>query len=61
MRANQFTLGDRATTSSHRMIYNPSTGSLFYDQDGMGGAPQVLIAKFTNRAALTRADVIVTR
>ncbi|WP_416672166.1 hypothetical protein [Egbenema bharatensis] len=61
MRSNQFTLGDRATTSSHRIIYNQSTGSLFYDSDGIGGASQVLIAKFTNRADLTRANIVVTR
>jgi Ca2+-binding RTX toxin-like protein len=61
MRASQFTLGSSATESSHRLIYNQSTGSLFYDSDGIGGSSQVLIAKLTNRAALTRADITVAR
>ncbi|PSB05563.1 hypothetical protein C7B76_31240, partial [filamentous cyanobacterium CCP2] len=61
VRASQFTLGDSATASSHRLIYNRASGSLFYDSDGIGGASQVLIAKFTNRADLTRADMTVIK
>ena len=59
IKANQFTLGTNATQDSHRFIYNQSKGALFFDSDGIGGASQVQIARLTNRASLTRADIIV--
>ncbi|MBW4446990.1 MAG: scytonemin biosynthesis PEP-CTERM protein ScyF [Spirirestis rafaelensis WJT71-NPBG6] len=34
--ASQFALGTSATTSSQRFLYEQSTGSLFFDQDGTG-------------------------
>jgi serralysin len=41
---NAFTKGTAATSDTHRLIYNPSTGDLFYDADGVGGAAQVKFA-----------------
>lgn len=32
--ASQFKIGTEATTESHRFIYNPATGALFFDRDG---------------------------
>lgn len=54
--ANEFKLGTAATTANHRLIYDQTTGSLWYDEDGVGGVDQALIAQFSNLAALSRTD-----
>ena len=57
--ANQFRGGagaTTATTSSHRVIYNSTTGDLYYDADGAGGAAAVRFAVLSNRAAITFDD-----
>jgi len=48
-----FTKGAAATSASHRLIYNPSTGEVFYDADGVGGAAQVKFAIIAKDLALT--------
>jgi Ca2+-binding RTX toxin-like protein len=57
--AARFRLGARATDASDRLIYNQSTGALFFDRDGSGGTAQVQIATLSNRAAMNRTDIIV--
>ena len=37
-------IGGAATTAAHRIVYDPATGNLFYDSDGVGGAAQILFA-----------------
>ncbi|MBD2461517.1 tandem-95 repeat protein [Oscillatoria sp. FACHB-1407] len=59
VRADQFVLGSGAADTSDRFIYNSATGSLFYDADGLGGTRQVQIARLTNRASLTNADIVL--
>ncbi|HTV70765.1 MAG TPA: cadherin domain-containing protein, partial [Rhizobiaceae bacterium] len=54
--AAAFKLGASATDASDRIIYNQSTGELFYDADGNGTAAQVLFAVIANRADLRAAD-----
>ncbi|MEH1796410.1 beta strand repeat-containing protein [Nostoc sp.] len=54
-----FRLGTIATTASDRFIYNQSTGSLFFDKDGLGGTAQVQIAQFSNNALLGSANITV--
>jgi serralysin len=48
-----FTKGTAATSASHRLIYNASTGDVFYDPDGAGGAAQVKFAIIAKNLALT--------
>ncbi|WP_066382675.1 esterase-like activity of phytase family protein [Anabaena sp. CA = ATCC 33047] len=54
-----FVLGRSATTENQRLIYNQAQGELFFDADGSGGAAQVQIARFSNRAALTAESFLI--
>lgn len=54
--ANQFRVGLQAASSSDRLIYNSSTGALFFDADGTGAAAQVQIAQISTGLALTSAN-----
>ena len=48
-----------AETASSRILYNHSTGALFYDADGVGGTAAVQFAVVDNHAALTHSDFFV--
>ena len=53
-----------ATTADQHVLYNTSTGALFYDADGNGAGAAVQFATLTNaingsHAALTNADFII--
>jgi Ca2+-binding RTX toxin-like protein len=48
-----------ATDASDRVIYNTSTGSLYYDADGSGGGVAQLIATFQGSPALAGTDITV--
>ena len=54
--SRMLTLDSNATSSSHRFIYNPGSGDLFYDRDGAQSRPQILIAELDSGLALTNAD-----
>jgi Ca2+-binding RTX toxin-like protein len=49
-----------AADSNDYVLYETDTGSLFYDADGSAAGAKVLIAKLTNLAGLTSADIFVT-
>ncbi|MEM7552640.1 MAG: M10 family metallopeptidase [Cyanobacteria bacterium P01_A01_bin.84] len=55
----QFYLGSTATVESHRLIYNSSTGGLFFDADGVGGADQRQLAVFSSGTNLNFSDIVV--
>jgi Ca2+-binding RTX toxin-like protein len=57
--ANRFVLGTAALDAADRIIYQRSTGQLWYDRDGTGGAAKVLFADLNDGAALTAADFLV--
>jgi serralysin len=57
--ADQFRLGSSAQDGSDRFIYNKSTGAVFFDADGIGGAAQVQIAKVSTGLAMTNKDFFV--
>lgn len=56
---SQFYAGAQATTADQHVIYDRSTGSLYYDHDGAGGEAQVLIAMLTNKPLLNVDDFVI--
>ena len=57
--ASAFRLGTAALDADDRIIYNQSTGALFYDADGVGGAAQIQFATLANHFALTASEFVV--
>lgn len=57
--ANAFFSGASAADAFDRLIYNSSTGALYYDPDGRGGAGQQQIATLSKGLALTSADFLL--
>ena len=57
--AARFVTGTAAADPSDRIVYDPTTGEIFYDADGSGAAPQVLFATVTAGTALTHADFVI--
>ncbi|WP_404290848.1 calcium-binding protein [Microvirga sp. RSM25] len=51
-----FTLGAAASTAAHRIVYNQSTGDLFYDADGVGGVAAIKFAVIATHAQLSAAS-----
>jgi type VI protein secretion system component Hcp len=51
--ASAFTTGSAAADASDRVIYDPTTGALYYDADGSGGGAAVQIATLSTGLALT--------
>ena len=48
-----------AQDASDRVIYNTTTGELYYDQDGAGGLASQHFATLTGAPALTANDLLV--
>ena len=57
--ANAFHAGLTAGDASDRIIYDATTGNIYYDADGTGAGAQVLFAHVTAGTALTNSDFIV--
>ena len=57
--ASHFTHGTVATTAAQGILYDRATGSIYVDQDGVGGAGAVLFATVTAGLNLTAADFLV--
>lgn len=55
-----FVIGASATTASHRILYNSSTGLLTYDRDGNGAAGAIAFARLSSGLALTNSSFTVT-
>lgn len=47
----------RAHDASDRLIYNTSTGDLYYDADGTGAKAAILVAHLTGNPGLTYGDI----
>ncbi len=57
--ANELKLGSAATTANDRIIYDGSTGNIFFDADGLGGAAQTQFAIVTAGTILDVGDFIM--
>lgn len=58
--AAAFNVGTAASDATDRVIYDASTGSVFYDADGIGAAAQIKIATLVNvTGAVTAADFLI--
>ena len=49
LEANAFRVGSKAADADDRIIYDLSSGALFYDRDGNGAARQVKFAVLANK------------
>ncbi len=56
--AGNFVLGTKALDSNDRLIYDQTTGKLYYDADGSGLGAAVQIATLSNLAALHHDDFL---
>ena len=54
-----FHLGTRAADKEDRVVYDQSTGTLYFDPDGSGPARQIKFAIILNKAAMVAADFYV--
>ena len=58
--AGAFKAGAAATDADDRIIYNATTGALFYDQDGNGATAAVQFATLTSiTGTITHADFLI--
>jgi len=51
--------GGTAQDASDRVVYNTSTGSLYYDADGSGAGATQLIATVSGNPAISATDIVV--
>lgn len=51
-----FVMAAAAQDASDRVIYNPATGALLYDSDGLGGAAATKVATLSASLALSSGD-----
>jgi Ca2+-binding RTX toxin-like protein len=57
--SSAFHTGSAAHDTSDRIVYNKSTGALYYDKDGTGAAAPVKFAQLAAGLGLTSADFYV--
>jgi Ca2+-binding RTX toxin-like protein len=57
--ANQFVIGAAAQDADDRIVYDDTTGALFFDIDGAGGTAAVRFATVSAGLALTNNDFLV--
>ncbi|WP_398473590.1 calcium-binding protein, partial [Tardiphaga sp.] len=54
-----FVLGAAATSPAASVVYNASTGGLYWDVDGSGSSSAVLLATLANHATLQQSDFFI--
>jgi Ca2+-binding RTX toxin-like protein len=57
--AGEFVIGAAAQDANDRIIYDSSTGALYYDSDGVGGTAAVQFAQMNTGLGLTHLDFLV--
>ena len=58
--ASAFVTGTKALTAEQHIIYNASTGGIYYDDDGSGGHAAIQVATLTNHVAINVTDILLT-
>jgi Ca2+-binding RTX toxin-like protein len=48
-----------ALDADDRLIFNQSTGDLYYDPDGTGSADATVVATLTGGATLHASDIVI--
>jgi Ca2+-binding RTX toxin-like protein len=56
--ADAFHVGKSAADAEDRIVYDKSSGKIFYDADGSGGGAAILFAQVTAGTTLTNADFV---
>jgi Ca2+-binding RTX toxin-like protein len=56
---SQFVIGAAALEDQHRIIYDDTSGAVYYDSDGVGGVAQIQFAQLDPGLALTHFDFLV--
>jgi len=56
---SEFAAGSSAANPGDRVIYDSTTGNLYYDDDGSGSHAQVLIAHFDGNPTITAGDIVI--
>jgi len=56
---SQFVIGTAALDGGDRIIYDDTTGAVYYDSDGIGGVAQIQFATLSAGLALTNFDFLV--
>ena len=54
-----FALGEIATNSAQRIVYDNVNGELFYDSDGVGGVDQFQFASLAPQLAISSDNFII--
>jgi serralysin len=57
--SSAFRIGSEALDGSDRIIYDNTTGALYYDPDGTGAAAAIQFAHFLTKPALTAKEFVV--
>ena len=57
--SSAFWIGSGAHDATDRIVYNSTTGDLWYDQDGTGSAAAVRLATMSSNLKMTAADFVV--
>ena len=58
--SGMFVMGTAAADANDYLVYNSSTGALYYDADGSGAGAAVQFATLANLPTMTYADFVVT-
>jgi Ca2+-binding RTX toxin-like protein len=59
LNTENFTLGMVANRESDRLIYDTSTGALYFDADGIGSLGQTQIAQLSGQPTLNQSNILV--
>jgi serralysin len=57
--ANAFVTGTQAQDADDRIIYDPTTGALYFDADGNGSGAAVQFASVSTGLAMTNSEFVV--